>query len=459
MSDSSESDDPTNGYYQILVPSFTVPSFTLNNVTSTTGSSLVRLGSFPSSPGTTPGFQNSYYLATNQVESDGVTPWVPPQALLAGGGFWDHTDGNRITTTVGDKIEIIQGNYNLFVNGTDTTLATMAVGPSVSNTTGSPSQPIGQGQTPPGPLTPPSSMPLTTSALSNGDVFSGTWANRVLTYLGSSAVPVPVVFSETYAGLVSNITGTENQPVGVTAPWAPPPPKNDPMIASVSSAALSGPPPPGVAWGTWTQASTMPLPNSMPTSLVVGDVLSGTWAQRMMTYVGSLETPVPFVLSETYAGSIVSNTIADAITSLQTAAGAITNTSTAGAAITNVNTAPENLTITTGLQQAINIGAVLTAYLGPESCNLYVGAIQNVNLGLQTSINLPASWQFTGLKNDISVEKAEAAATENRFVQMANGIANVTNRVVNQGTKLATQSTQISTLFEVIAGDVLLGAP
>ncbi|TKD03567.1 hypothetical protein [Polyangium fumosum] len=37
------------------------------------------------------------------------------KALLTRGGWWDHTDGNRITTTYGDKVEVIRGNYKMVV--------------------------------------------------------------------------------------------------------------------------------------------------------------------------------------------------------------------------------------------------------------------------------------------------------------------------------------------------------
>ncbi len=37
--------------------------------------------------------------------------------LLTKGGWWDHADGNRVTTTTGDKIEVIQGNYKMVVLG------------------------------------------------------------------------------------------------------------------------------------------------------------------------------------------------------------------------------------------------------------------------------------------------------------------------------------------------------
>ena len=37
--------------------------------------------------------------------------------LLTKGGWWDHSGGNRITTTAGDKVEVIQGNYKMVVLG------------------------------------------------------------------------------------------------------------------------------------------------------------------------------------------------------------------------------------------------------------------------------------------------------------------------------------------------------
>jgi len=51
--------------------------------------------------------------------ADGTIP-VPSRleqsaALLSRGGWWDHSDGNRITTTYGDKVEVIRGNYKMVV--------------------------------------------------------------------------------------------------------------------------------------------------------------------------------------------------------------------------------------------------------------------------------------------------------------------------------------------------------
>ncbi|MBK9261641.1 MAG: hypothetical protein IPM54_17780 [Polyangiaceae bacterium] len=50
---------------------------------------------------------------------DGTIP-VPSRleqsgALLNRGGWWDHSDGNRVSTTYGDKVEVIRGNYKMVV--------------------------------------------------------------------------------------------------------------------------------------------------------------------------------------------------------------------------------------------------------------------------------------------------------------------------------------------------------
>src|ERR1700734_1356470 len=55
---------------------------------------------------------------------DGCPEFIPEgtrQAVTAKlhtlGGWRDHSDGNRVTTTRGDKVEIIKGNYRMLVLG------------------------------------------------------------------------------------------------------------------------------------------------------------------------------------------------------------------------------------------------------------------------------------------------------------------------------------------------------
>jgi hypothetical protein len=97
--------DVTSKYYQIEVP-----NFLLNASGAAAGNSFVRLGSFPGASALDTAYTTSDAMVTQaQVLSDAGN--------LAGGGWWDHTDGNRVTTTATNKVEVIQGNYDLTVNG------------------------------------------------------------------------------------------------------------------------------------------------------------------------------------------------------------------------------------------------------------------------------------------------------------------------------------------------------
>lgn len=62
------------------------------------------------------------FLADQRTKypEDGTVPSVENRleqsaALLTRGGWWDHSDGNRISTTYGDKVEVIRGNFKMVV--------------------------------------------------------------------------------------------------------------------------------------------------------------------------------------------------------------------------------------------------------------------------------------------------------------------------------------------------------
>lgn len=62
------------------------------------------------------------FLADQRTKypEDGTVPTIESRleqsaALLTRGGWWDHSDGNRVSTTYGDKVEVIRGNYKMVV--------------------------------------------------------------------------------------------------------------------------------------------------------------------------------------------------------------------------------------------------------------------------------------------------------------------------------------------------------
>jgi hypothetical protein len=310
----TSSEDAEYKYAQIAVPAFKFDATSTDvdtddtDATSTnSGSSFLRLGSFPSLTGTEPsGFSDSLTLAkivgdataldayknieddvskdtvsesTNTLNEDpfkgskllgfaddtrirddedsavlqvdGATKTnstanrkTETKRLLTKGGWWDHAGGNRISTTAGDKIEIIQGNYKLVVLGrraasdtsdvktvdvsggyefskryeyledegvwatyeesTTTTYATKkSCGKEMTYFTGEHKETvIGKD---------PTDYTIWTTSAKDPAVISKTWAKRVETYTGSEDKPVPHVVILTYANFMEDVrfcTGT-----------------------------------------------------------------------------------------------------------------------------------------------------------------------------------------------------------------------------------------------------------
>jgi len=301
--DDSLSDTTEYKYAQLVVPNFkfetTSTSTTSSN--STAGSSFLRLGSFPGlTSSDLSGFTNSVALAklvgdvssnsvytgttedSTSTSGDGVFTSDPykgdedgilgfaddtrirndasetilhvngsttensvanrkdeTKKLLTKGGWWDHSDGNRISTTAGDKVEVIQGNYKLVVLGrraaSDTDDAqvvdisggyqftktyeylakekvwatfeesstkhatSISSGKSVTYFTGD-LRKLVIGEDPDGlEVFKPKSWLKGPSSGQDPEVISKTWAKKIESYTGSLNKPVPHIFSITYA--------------------------------------------------------------------------------------------------------------------------------------------------------------------------------------------------------------------------------------------------------------------
>lgn len=94
---------------------------------STEDHDTIRLANYKGDPAFLVGFMDDTRVRDNADEElciDGGTPMntaanrkTETKRLLTKGGFWDHTDGNRITTTSGDKVEVVRGNYKMVILG------------------------------------------------------------------------------------------------------------------------------------------------------------------------------------------------------------------------------------------------------------------------------------------------------------------------------------------------------
>jgi hypothetical protein len=398
----------TTKYHQVAVPDHPVGSPTIGNT-------FVRMGSFPatSDPAAPPAsFQKSLAMASLTSASRTGT-----------GGHWSHSDGNRVTTTVGNVVDVIQGSYVGYRSA-----AASPPGPTLSCTwastsytqVGSEESPVGwaNGAWTTAPTDPAGSSASTenvayatvtaaiqagtqvtgasaasatdTTVDSNlpaaGDVVSATWAARVISYVGSSTTRVPYVYSSTFACKVTSSTDTTGDNTTLT----------------------------NANGGTVSSKTTVTNGDNNSTVTVTG-------------------------------GKVMSNTEADTITTLQTAA-----------TITNVNTAANNFNFTFGLQESINVGAAATVYLGAVA-NINIGAIANVNLGVQTNVNLPEHLQFVGNKTQAAVDAETLATTSTSILGEAaklyatkTDLGSTDQKIVDAKTSIANLETRVNNDWNVI---------
>ncbi|WP_437900730.1 hypothetical protein [Sorangium sp. So ce124] len=163
--------------------------------------------------------------------------------LLTKGGWWDHSDGNRISTTAGDKIEVIQGNYKMVVLGRrkandtgDLRVVDISGGLEYTKTheylesekvwaTYEESSPKNATKRSSGKeityfegslkesITGKDGAGLVDTS-TDPVVRSKTWAQSIETYVGSITKPVPHVFSMSFTGSREEVTVTGGFAVG-----------------------------------------------------------------------------------------------------------------------------------------------------------------------------------------------------------------------------------------------------
>ncbi|WP_437742580.1 hypothetical protein WMF39_44800 [Sorangium sp. So ce1504] len=153
------------------------------------------------------------------------------------GGWRDHSDGNRITTTRGDKVEVIKGNYRMLVLGrqedtagwdvsgghiqdaTDLwTAATTIEWVQNYNGTWKVTEKTEKGDVDTtyhgdtfdrfygNKQTSITGSEAPTAERPNPTCLSSTWAQRIESYTGSAACPVPLISDETWADQIASKT-------------------------------------------------------------------------------------------------------------------------------------------------------------------------------------------------------------------------------------------------------------
>lgn len=363
------------------------------------------------------------------------------EKLHTRGGWRDHSDGNRITTTRGDKIEVIQGNYKLIVMGrqrdTGQGMGWEATGNNVQDFAGA---------TMPG-------ASVTVEWVNHR--YGGVWllqnsTENVYQYSRNAGN----FREQNWGDLRETYVGSENPPpggVGINdddGTFGHPTVRDEPLddassLDKVAKEKLKAP-----------SVSSAGLPRGNP------HIVEKTWARKIESYTGSKAWQIPQIKEETWADRMESLTNAGAISEV-TNAGAITSVTNAGV-IVETTVAGMHVTadvgpvveIFGGLKLSIDVSGTI-AISGPFALELslgYSGSFHNFKDEVKVMEN-----NITAVKNDLTNTKSELNNTKLNLTNIGTDLHTTKTELATAKTQLATQQTQINTAYQVMAAQVLLG--
>ena len=321
------------------------------------------------------------------------------------GGWRDHSDGNRVTTTTGDKVEVIRGNYKLLVLGRQDD-PDKAAAFDISGGL------IQSGDVAPGSIT---------EIRWVQDVYSGTWHVLEEAEKGAQKTVYHGDIEETFYGnnLIST-TGSEDptKPIALQA-------------------------------------------GSKPASLRLNPtIVEKTWATKITSDTGSAKTPVPSITETTHALHVTSATHClistehtNAISLLSTTvAGTILETTTAGTILA---------TQTAALQLDFSAAALkLEAYGGVVAIEIYTALKLELELACKLAISGPLSIELTygynaGLHNfsdELAVAMTQIAKDKKEVHENAVKISNSTTSITANESAIKDATAELTRVKNVING-------
>jgi hypothetical protein len=340
---------------------------------------------------------------------DGCPEFIPEgtrQAVTAKlhtlGGWRDHSDGNRVTTTRGDKVEIIKGNYRMLVLGRQEEQAGVDISGghvSQSGITFAGSSSIEWTQDYGGTW-------KVTETTTKGDVYT--------TYMGDT-------YDWYYGNIKTSVTGTESP--SATQP--------NPTITDSTWA---------VAIASYTGSAALPVPT----------MSSETWATAITS-----TTVATTMTDTTEATSMTSTTTCPSITTTTTGnttatvTGNTTSTTTGNSTSTTTGNTVDTLigsstSVTLGAQTSVLIGNMSQVTVGATE-NVTVGGVLDVSIAARLELNMAAGFKFTadGMMELNPLQKDE--------------INTLKNELEETKTSLALTRQYVGAVFECLHAEIMLG--
>ncbi|MGD0524833.1 MAG: hypothetical protein ABSE49_06810 [Polyangiaceae bacterium] len=349
-------------------------------------------------------------------------------ALQSKGGWMDHSDGNRITTTQGDKVEVIRGNYQLIVLGRQDSVGNGAL------------LDMSGGLAQPNDATPANLMRL--EWVRNYD---GTWRSVEECQKGDvHNVIHGDVFEEQYGQSITSITGSEHQPVLCNPETYDPNPADADGTAApaviTENNDLFDPQSPAYL-GPTAQSPTNVIETKMNPV-----ILERTWAESISSYTGSSTTRIPKIHEETWAKDI---------TEVTNCSGTINSTTTAGVV--------EEVTEVGSINEVTTVGAKIEVTLAALQLDLEIGGKIDLHFGPKFSAEGPEKLHFSIEENKImsastkaTLEEQKLTAIQTRLTEAETNITATNTRIDEESTKLSTLTTECTDAFTVLSEAVNL---
>lgn len=320
--------------------------------------------------------------------------------LLTKGGWWDHSDGNRISTTSGDKVEVIQGNYKMVILGRQ-----------------DPSQPAGdivgnafitdisgghlqeQGPSPTACIKSVEWVKSESGWTLYQDNGSG---NVTTTFHGKQVDYYTGTRKESYVG---------KQPASIEHRMEA---KNEGLLIAADQ-----------------------LPNDDDDPVLI----SKTWAKRIETYNGADGKPVPVIYAFTHAETIDNLTFATQVANFLMAAGVV-----------NCNVVGVSASVNTGLVLEANLSAKLSFSL-VEDRTAVASKMFAVEHAEVTAENVQASFSTEYLV----IRKSGIAAEETRLTEVRTDVTDNNIAVVDKTLDFAEEQLTIANTKMMFTSEFFAG--
>ncbi len=361
------------------------------------------------------------------------------------GGWRDHSDGNRISTTYGDKIEVVRGNYKLIVMGRQDDPGN-AQGHEWS---GNHVQDWGQGTMPGASVTLEwiqNGYDPGTPLVNGEDTFEGgAWllinsTERVYQYSRNAGN----FSTQQWGDKLEAYVGSENpERIGTKDDVGYQGHPTEAEIKAFHKVADTFADTDDRSLVRKLRPSSFGLPRGNP------HIIQKTWAESINSSTGSAAWKIPQISEDTWAVSMSDSTTADTINST-TKATSITETTTVGSMVSSTYAGAIVDTTIAGMNISTSIGPVVDIFVGLR-LGIEVAGVVEVSGPFKVELSLGYSGSWHNFKDEMALLETKVTGIETKLTTTSSELTAAKTELNTVKTELATTNTELATTKTTLA--------